>query len=183
MILASVFWLSVGVVGYAYAGYPALAALLARDRGDNPQEGDACPPLTVIIAAYNEQDRIGARVRDVLAQDYPAENLRVLVVSDGSSDGTAAAADVGDPRVRVLALPENAGKATAINAAMAAVDTDLVAFTDARQRYGRRALRALVAPFADPGVGAVSGELVIHAGGESDDAAAQGVGLDRKSVV
>jgi len=154
-----------------------LATVLARDRGTNPHEGDACPPLTVVVAAFNEESRIGARVRDILAQDYPAGHLQVLVVSDGSTDGTAAAADIGDPRVRVLALDANAGKAVAINAALAAVDTEIVAFTDARQRFGLHALRALVAPFVDPDVGAVSGELVIHAGDESDDVAAQGVGL------
>jgi len=177
VIRISVFWLSVGVVFYAYAGYPLLVAMLARARGTHPREGEACPPLTVVVAAFNEQARIGARVRDILAQDYPADRLQVLVVSDGSTDGTAAAADIGDARVRVLALPENLGKASAINAALASIDSELVAFTDARQRYGARALRALVAPFADPDVGAVSGELLIHAAGEGDDADAQGVGL------
>lgn len=177
MIRISVFWLSVGVVFYAYAGYPLLVAMLARARGTHPREGEACPPLTVVVAAFNEQARIGARVRDILAQDYPADRLQVLVVSDGSTDGTVAAADIGDARVRVLALPENLGKASAINAALASIDSELVAFTDARQRYGARALRALVAPFADPDVGAVSGELLIHAAGEGDDADAQGVGL------
>lgn len=177
MIRISVFWLSVGVVFYAYAGYPLLVAMLARARGTHPREGEACPPLTVVVAAFNEQARIGARVRDILAQDYPADRLQVLVVSDGSTDGTAAAADIGDARVRVLALPENLGKASAINAALASIDSELVAFTDARQRYGARALRALVAPFADPDVGAVSGELLIHAAGQGDDADAQGVGL------
>jgi poly-beta-1,6-N-acetyl-D-glucosamine synthase len=174
VILAGTFWLSVGVVGYAYAGYPLFAAAMARRYGSAPAGRPIHPPLTVVIAAYNEAGRIGDRVRDILAQDYPAENLSVLVVSDGSRDGTAAAADVGDPRVRVLTLEQNGGKAMAINAAMAAVDTPFVAFADARQRYGRGALRALVAPFADPEVGAVSGELMIADTGGSD---AAGVGL------
>ncbi len=177
MILAGVFWLSVGVVFYAYVGYPLLVALLARSRGTHPREGEDCPPLTVVVAAFNEQARIGARVRDILAQDYPADRLSVLVVSDGSTDGTATAADIGDARVRVLALPENAGKASAINAALANIDSELVAFTDARQRFDPRALRALVAPFTDPAVGAVSGELLIHPAGEGKDAGAHSVGL------
>jgi poly-beta-1,6-N-acetyl-D-glucosamine synthase len=174
VILASAFWISVGVVGYAYAGYPLFTAAMAHKYGSAPAEKPIHPPLTVIVAAYNEAARIGDRVRDILAQDYPPENLRVLVVSDGSRDGTVDAAAVGDPRVRVLALEENGGKAMAINAAMATVDTPLVAFTDARQNYGHGALRALVAPFGDPDVGAVSGELMIADTGGSD---APGVGL------
>lgn len=164
MIAALLFWLAIGLVGYAYGGYPLLVAGWAHKRGHPPREGREYPPLTVVIAAFDEEVRIAGRVRDVLSQDYPADRLLVLVVSDGSSDDTARAAAVDDdPRVTVLALPHNAGKAAALNIALAQVDTPLVAFTDARQRYAPGALRALVAAFADPRVGAVSGELVIEA--------------------
>jgi poly-beta-1,6-N-acetyl-D-glucosamine synthase len=165
------FWACIAVVAYAYAGYPLLAALLSRWRGRAPRaidpgHADACPPLTVVVAACNEEARIAARIRDILAQDYPADRLRVLVVSDGSRDGTVEAARhaaaAGDARVTVLALAENGGKAAALNIAMLHVSTGLVAMTDARQRYAPGALRALVAAFADPRVGAVSGELVIE---------------------
>lgn len=169
------FWLCIGVVAYAYAGYPLLVALLSRRYGQVPLETRQCPALTVVVAAYDEEARIAARIADILAQDYPPQRLQVLVVSDGSRDGTARAAAIGDPRVRVLALPRNVGKAMAINAAMRQVETELVAFTDVRQRYGAGALRALVAPFADPTVGAVSGELVIAAA--EGDATGEGVGL------
>lgn len=175
MILAGTFWVSVGVVGYAYLGYPLFTALMARGYGDAPDEQPVYPPLTVVVAAYNEAERIAERVRDILAQDYPAHDLHVLIVSDGSTDGTAAAADIGDPRVTVLAMPENRGKAAAINAALAEIGTPLVAFTDVRQRFGAGALRALVAPFADARVGAVSGELMIEAAPDGSDA--PGVGL------
>jgi biofilm PGA synthesis N-glycosyltransferase PgaC len=175
-----VFWICIALVAYAYAGYPLLVALLARRYGETPYAGadadaDAdAEHLTVVVAAYNEESRIAARVRDILDQDYPRERLQVLVVSDGSHDGTArAAAAVDDARVRVLELPANAGKAVALNAAMRMVDSPLVAFTDVRQRFAPGALRALVAPFADPSVGAVSGELIIASSGGADD----GVGL------
>ncbi len=178
MTTALLFWLSLALVAYAYAGYPLLAALLARRRGADPRRGDERPPLTVVVAACNEEARIAARVRDILAQDYPADRLHVLVVSDGSGDGTvraARAARPGDPRVRVLDLPHNSGKASALNAAIEHVTTGLVAFTDARQRFAPGALAALVAPFADARVGAVSGELMIEEAG--DGGAPQGVGL------
>ena len=165
--LIALFWLCTCLVAYAYVGYPLLVATLARRRGRNPNNNHHTPdfpPLTVVVCAYDEEARIAARIADILAQDYPAGHLHVLVVSDGSRDLTAEVAATSaafDDRIRVLALPRNVGKAAALNAAMAQVDTPLVAFTDARQRYAAGALQALIAPFKDPRVGAVSGELVI----------------------
>ena len=165
--LIAIFWLCTCLVAYAYVGYPLLVATLARRRGRNPDSNHQTPdfpPLTVVVCAYDEEARIAARIADILAQDYPARHLRVLVVSDGSRDLTAEVAATSaafDDRIRVLALPRNVGKAAALNAAMAQVDTPLVAFTDARQRYAAGALQALIAPFEDPHVGAVTGELVI----------------------
>jgi len=156
---AWIFWLSLGVVVYTYVGYTLLVAALARKRGRAPVRGDATPPLTVVITAYNEVALIAQRVHNILDQDYPAENLSVLVIDDGSDDGTGLAANVGDARVRVLKLPQRAGKAAALNAAMAQLTTSHVAFGDARQQFARDALRRLLAPFADPRVGAVAGEL------------------------
>ena len=160
---AIVFWICIALILYTYALYPLLVRLLARGRGRSPRTGTALPPIAVVIAAHNEATRIEARVRDVLAQDYPPGNLSVIVVDDGSTDGTAAAAAIDDPRVRVLKLEHNQGKAVALNAAVAEIDGGLVAFTDARQRFAPGALRKLAEPFADPAVGAVSGELVISA--------------------
>ena len=155
------FWSSLVLVAYTYAGYALLVRSLARRRGTTPTLGDVDAPVTVVIAACNEAGRIAARVRNVLAQDYPPQRLSVLVVSDGSSDGTAAAAAIGDPRVRVLAFDENRGKAAALSAALATVQTEFVVFGDARQSFAPDAVRRLLMPFADPGVGAVTGELEI----------------------
>ncbi len=156
------FWIAIALVIYAYALYPLLAAVLAHWMGRTPQRAPITPSLTVIVAAYNEASRIATRVRDILDQEYPYEQLHVVVVDDGSSDGTRVAANIGDPRVRVIGLEKNAGKASALNAGIAAAETELVAFTDARQRFAPGALRMLAEPFADIDVGAVSGELVIE---------------------
>ncbi|MEO6519741.1 MAG: glycosyltransferase [Pseudoxanthomonas sp.] len=162
------FWLCVCLVVYAYLGYPLLAAAWARRQGRTPRisstTADDLPVLTVVVCAYDEEARIGARISDILGQDYRADGLQVLVVSDGSGDRTAEVAALAaamDPRVRVLVLPDNVGKAAAVNAAMAQINTSLVAFADVRQRYAPGALRALIAPFGDPRVGAVGGELMI----------------------
>lgn len=170
---AIVFWCAVALIGYAYVLYPLLVLMLARRAGRAPRSAPCTPPLTVVITAYDESARIGARVRDVLAQDYPRDKLRVIVVDDGSSDGTWKAADVDDPRARVIRLAFNVGKAAALAVAIESSDTDIIAFADARQRFAPQALRKLMEPFADPRIGAVSGELVI----ESSAGAATDIGL------
>ncbi|QOW18795.1 glycosyltransferase [Lysobacter ciconiae] len=185
MSAALVFWLCIGLTAYAYAGYPLLAAALARWIGRDPAASahepmaeDCWPSLTVVVAARNEEQRIAGRVRDILRQDYPGDRIRVHVVDDGSTDATALAAAIGDVRVCVQSLPRHLGKAAALNAAMADRDEmggGLVVFTDARQRFAPGALRHLVAPFADASVGAVSGELVIQR--EGAGAGAEGLGL------
>lgn len=170
---AIVFWCAAALIGYAYVLYPLLVVSLARRLGRAPRSAPCTPSLTVIITAYNESARIDRRVRDVLAQDYPRDKLRVVVVDDGSSDGTWKVADVGDPRVHVVRLAFNVGKAAALAIAIEAADTDIIAFADARQHFAPQALRKLMEPFADPRIGAVSGELVI----ESAPGTAADIGL------
>ncbi|MBW8823332.1 MAG: glycosyltransferase family 2 protein [Xanthomonadales bacterium] len=166
---ALAFWICVAVPVYAYLGYPLLVRFLARTRERAiPGPAEAWPDITVVIAAHNEEARISGRVRDILAQDYPPDRLQVIVVDDGSSDATAQAADVGDPRCRVIRLARNGGKALALDTALRSVATPITAFADARQRFAPGTLRALVQPFSDPQVGAVAGELRIrdeHGGG------------------
>lgn len=169
MIAEVVLLLALALALYAFAGYPLLVIARARRRRgpalpQRPADGDA-PAMTVVIAARNEAERIGQRLRNLLVEcDYPADRLQVVVVDDGSTDGTAAAVRaLGDDRVRLLQQPAPAGKAAALNAAMAQVDTPITVFADARQRFERGALLALAAPFDDPAIGAVAGELELLA--------------------
>lgn len=162
-LTAFAFWSCVALTAYAYAGYPLLARLLAARR-EAPQTSDPepWPAITVVIAAHDEEARIAARVRDVLAQDYPGDLLHVIVVDDGSRDATARMADIGDPRCRVITLVRNGGKAVALDAALKEVATAITVFADARQRFAPGTLCALVRPFSDPEVGAVAGELQVR---------------------
>lgn len=157
---APVFWLCIALLAYAYVGYPVLMRFLGRThaRKADPDPG-SLPAITVVIAAHNEESRIAARIRDVLAQDYPVERLHVVVIDDGSHDRTSAMADIGDARCRVITLADNGGKAMALNAALRSVATPLTAFADARQRFEPGTLRALAAPFTDDHVGGVAGTL------------------------
>ncbi len=178
----TLFWVSILVVLYVYAGYPALLAvwsvLAARPvRARAPHERRAWPAVSVIVAARNEAHRIDGRIRNLLQQAYPGP-LEVIVVSDGSTDRTAAVvSSFNTTQVRLIALPAS-GKPTALNAGAAAARGDILVFADARQRFAPDAIAALVAAFDDPDVGGVTGELVLDC--EYDDAdstISDGVGL------
>ncbi len=174
-LAAAGFWLSGALLFHTFAGYAALMALLARGRGAVKNLAPApLPDVCVVVVAHNEEARIAARVADLLAADYPAEKLRVLVVSDGSTDATVARAAAVEPaRVSVLVQPERAGKAAGLNAALAQATAEVIVFTDARQRFAPDAIARLAAHFADPRLGAVSGALEIDAA-----ASAAGAGVD-----
>jgi len=164
--LAIVFWVCAGLLAYTHVGYPLLLAALAgvaraRRAGPAPAPpaaNGALPSVSVIVAAYAEQDVIADRVTNLRALEYPADSLEVIVACDGSPDATpqrarAAGADL------VLELPRG-GKIRAQDAAVQRARGEIVAFSDANASWEADALRRLIAPFgADPRVGYVCGDV------------------------
>lgn len=165
-----VFWLSLAVLAYTYLGYPAVLWLLTRRRcrREVPQLSQTPPTVEVALVVRNEAGRVGDRLANLFDSDYPGA-LSVLLVSDGSDDDTVARVQaLGNPRVRVLDWSENQGKSAGISAAIENSTAEILVFTDARQSFQRDTIRLLVAHFADPEVGAVSGALEVgHGGGDS----------------
>ncbi len=176
----ALFWLAGALVGWTYAGFPALVVLRARLRPRPHARADITPTVSVVIAAHDEAASIGDRVDNLLALDYPADRLEIVIASDGSTDGTAAtAARRGDPRVRVLDLPR-VGKATALNSAVEASTGSIIVFSDANTTFASDAVRVLVRSFADDEVGGVAGNQVYGSDGlEADRATAAAVGEHR----
>jgi len=159
------YWSSLGLVVYTYVGYPALISALARLRPRRIRSSSIEPTVSVVLAVHNEETNIGRKLDNLLGLDYPADKLQVVVVSDASTDGTdALVAEYRERhpgRVVLVQLESKSGKAVAINRGMERARGEVVVFCDARQQIDGQALRALVPPFADPSVGAVSGELEI----------------------
>jgi cellulose synthase/poly-beta-1,6-N-acetylglucosamine synthase-like glycosyltransferase len=181
----SLLLLLIGVLGAAYplGGYRlALGALVAARRRAGarlhptswPAPDDAAAPgLTVLIPAFDEEEIIAARVENLLACDYPPDKLEVVVVSDGSTDGTVdavrrVAAARPDRTVRVHAFHENRGKHAVQNWTAEHAAHEVLVFSDAETRFEPGTLRALAAPLADPSVAVVGGRVAYAArSGES----------------
>jgi cellulose synthase/poly-beta-1,6-N-acetylglucosamine synthase-like glycosyltransferase len=159
--LAIVFWVSAGLVLYAHAGYFVLLAFVDRVRGrhrrDRATRTEGPPSVSVIVAAYAEADVIAGRVANLRALEYPSDRLEVVVACDGSPDATAQRAREAGADL-VLELPRG-GKIRAQDAAVERSTSEIVAFSDANVRWEPVALARLVAPFADPRVGYVCGDV------------------------
>ena len=156
--MRGLFGLAAALIAYTYVLFPCLVLLRARVRPRPYRSAPITPSMSVVIAAHNEARAIRAKLDNLLGLDYPPDRLQVVVAADGCDDGTAAIARAcEDPRVLVLRLPR-IGKAGAINAAVGAATGEVLVFSDANSRFGRDALRALVAPLADGHVGAVAGD-------------------------
>jgi cellulose synthase/poly-beta-1,6-N-acetylglucosamine synthase-like glycosyltransferase len=189
MYMDGVFWASTFVIFYIYLGYPLLLAvwarLLPRPTRKAPFSAiTSWPSVSVVVAARNEAPRLPDRVTNLLELHYPGTR-EIIIVSDGSTDGTVETLrdflnlrGTDTAEVRVMEVPAG-GKPLALNAGVAAASGEILVFADARQRFSPNALMELVANFADPRVGGVTGELVLdcESGSGSDSSVAEGVGL------
>jgi hyaluronan synthase len=118
------------------------------------------PHVAVVMPAFNEQDAIARSIRSILALDYPADKLDVVVVNDGSTDGTLSAimsVARESSRVRIIDFPQNQGKRAAMAAGIRATEAEIIAFVDSDSVLDADAMQVLVQDFADPAVGAVCG--------------------------
>ena len=174
--LEIIFWTCLACVLYAYAGYPVLLALWARwRRRPEPQRRRFAGSVSIVLTAHNEEANLARRLDELAGLLEAAEVEReIIVVSDGSTDTTAAIARAfSRGRVRVVELETNVGKAVALSAGCAVAAHDVLVFADARQTWSPTALDRLLENFADPQVGAVSGDLII----ESSPGVMAGIGL------
>lgn len=169
---------------YSYLLYPILLSGIAgwvqlkRDvrhifgkANRRTQQDSDLPDIGVVIAAFNEEKHIKQRVENLLAQDYPSDKLRIYIGSDGSRDQTGAILQsFDDARLQSFVFEQNRGKASVLNDLVNRGRESVIAFSDANTFFAPDALRRLVAPFSDPNVGGVSGELrFLSAKGNNQD--------------
>jgi cellulose synthase/poly-beta-1,6-N-acetylglucosamine synthase-like glycosyltransferase/peptidoglycan/xylan/chitin deacetylase (PgdA/CDA1 family) len=150
------------VVGFAArhgkAARRSRAAGRSRRRVDVPIRTEITEPVSVIVPAYNESAGIEAAVRSIAASTHPVE---IIVVDDGSTDGTADIVEsLGLPGVTLI-RKENGGKPSALNAGLAVASYDLVVMVDGDTVFEPETVHALVQPFDNPQVGAISGNTKV----------------------
>jgi len=153
-----VFWLAALLLFYVYAGYPLLLAIIGLFVRRRRPEPGYCPRISVLIAAYNEEEAIERKIQQTLALEYPAGKIEVLVLSDCSSDRTDEIVSAfPDSRVRLVRLPDRGGKTLAQNYGIKQATGEVIVFSDATAIYQSKALLYLACNYQDASVGAVSG--------------------------
>ena len=170
------FWLSLSLIFFTYAGYPICLFIRARNWPRPVRRARIFPRVTIVLAVHNEEQNLLRKLDNLAAINYPADRLEVIAVSDGSTDRTKEIlGEWQNPTRRAVILLEHNGKANALNHGMAEAHGEIICFTDARQTIASDGLNNLIANFADLSVGCASGALMI---GENESAqSADGMGL------
>ena len=156
-----IFWLSVAAVAYAYVGYPLLLTLFSKIRPKPVRSQSWTPSVSVVIAAYNEERDLAAKLENTLALDYPKSEFEIIVTSDCSTDGTDEIVRSFSSRgVRLHRQEERHGKTAAQNAAVTKARGEIIVFSDATTHYRPDVLRLLMPAFADKSVGCATGRVI-----------------------
>src|SRR5215475_11126029 len=176
MIAQVVFVAAVAMIAFIYVGYPALMFALSLILRRPVRREDITPRVSIIIAAYNEERDIEAKLKNTLAFDYPRDRMEIIVASDCSTDRTdEIVRGFSAQGVILCRQPERFGKTIAQNRAVKASSGAILVFSDATTMYEPDAIRKIVRSFADPEVGCVAGQLIYV------DAAASAVGKGCRS--
>ncbi|WP_316844666.1 glycosyltransferase family 2 protein [Pedobacter psychrodurus] len=174
------FIISILLVIYTYLGYGVLLYLMILAKRvfapgiPKVFSYQELPSCTVIVAAFNEEDFIEEKISNTLALNYPAEKLKLIFVTDGSSDRTPEIV-AGFTQIQLLHSPDRKGKIAAVHRAMDSVDTDLVVFTDANTFLNTDALFHLCKHYADERIGGVAGEKKVYVDKHADATAGEGI--------
>lgn len=169
--MRAVFWISAWLVVYTYAGYPLFLWLLSLLRRAVTVQRAIEPNVSIIIAVRNEEANLPRKLENLRALDYPKDRIQIVIVSNGSTDGTAKILRKELAPVQFVDLPEACGKAIAINEGVRSSTGEILVLLDARQLVDKSAIHALVRCFADKKVGAVSGQLILE---QEDNASPNG---------
>lgn len=177
--LSIIFWFCLLLVFYSYFGYGVLLYLLIRVKRiiKKPAKPDPnyLPHVTLLVAAYNEENYIKEKIDNSLSLDYPKNKIEFLFVTDGSDDKTP---DIIKeyPQIKLMHRPERQGKIMAVERAMPEVHGEIVVFTDANTLLNKEVILNIVRHFSNEKVGVVSGEKRIL-NRNIDEAAGAGEGF------
>lgn len=149
------------IIFYSYAGYPLTILFLSFFSNSKVKLDDNhLPEVSLLIAAYNEEEGIADKIKNSLELDYPKNKLEIVIVSDGSTDRTdEIVKSFEKDGVRLFRVEGRVGKTEARNQAVLAMRKEIIVFSDATAVYEKDVIKKMVRNFADPSVGMVSGNL------------------------
>ncbi len=177
--MIAAFWISIFIVFYTFFGYGILLYFLVKLRitlkgkRKAPDNGDDWPTVTLIVAAYNEEDFIVEKIKNTLQLNYQADKVSFIFVTDGSNDRTPELVS-GYPQLKLMHSPARNGKIAAVHRAMGQVKSEITVFTDANTFLNKDALLNICRHYADTSVGAVSGEKRVYVEDSGDATAGEG---------
>lgn len=177
LLTTVLFVVCLSLIVWHFLGYGFMLAILSRfKRVDIPLSLETWPEVSIIIAAFNEEENIAQRIEDCLKLDYPKDSLEIIIGSDGSTDKTVEITkSFADQGVKVLDFPKNRGRSQVHNDCVKAATGELVFFTDADTRYESDCIRQMVRHYSDPKVGCVGGELMSQSFEEGAVGGGQGI--------
>lgn len=159
--MRTILWLCALLISYSYVGYPVVLWVISRIRARPVLKKPIIPTVSIVMAVRNEERTLPAKLKSLQCLNYPREKTQIIVVSDGSTDGTAGILHSHAEMLELLILEKPCGKAVALNKGIGLATGEILIFTDARQSLDSEAVSELVANFWDPEIGAVSGELIL----------------------
>lgn len=171
-VALTVFFACLGIIFYTYFGYPLLVWILINVKklvlgARKPVKTNWFPPVTLVVAAYNEAEIIEEKIQNTLELDYPASNLAIIFITDGSTDNTPKI--IGRyPQITLLHDPQRRGKLAAMNRTLPYIETEFVVFSDANTVLNRDCLKKMIPHFASFKVGGVSGEKKVAGQADGD---------------
>lgn len=172
-----IFWISLALVFHNYLGYALFIYILNLIRGKKRvQPLQQYPSVSFIVAAYNEEDCIETKILNSLEQEYPADRIEFLFITDGSTDRTNEII-LRYPGIQLLYEPKRSGKSAALNRVVSAASNEILVFCDANTILNKNAISNITRHYSDPSVGGVAGEKKVIASNGGKDQVGAGEGL------
>ena len=162
ILLAMAFWGAACLTLYTYAGYPVLVYFISHWHPQRWRQEPILPTVSIVLAVHNGAALLREQINRLLSLDYPPNLINLIVVSDGSTDGTdEILKNIHHPSLMSIHYAERRGKAAAVNVGVQIAVGEIVLFVDIRPRPAPDSLKLLVSNFADSHIGCVTGELVL----------------------
>lgn len=162
-VLGCAFWGALTITLYTYLGYPMWIGLRSRLYPVPWRQAPVQPSVSIVLVVHNGAALLGPKIDHLLALDYPEDRIDIVVVSDGSTDGTDRVLGASShPRLKSIVCQEHRGKAAALNEGIQIASGEILLFIDIRPWLDTKALQLLVSNFADPQVGCVAGDLILR---------------------